>query len=115
MLVYLGNLLVYLYLVNLSTKEFVVSNAMRDEIVHWRGNSLKGIKFIAQWQATEGAAPWGSREECYAVCVRGGQDLKDFKDLNNLRDLTFLPSLPSSNFFLKFQIIIDVTLRLITI
>ena len=59
MLVYLGNLLVYLYLVNLSTKEFVVSNAMRDEIVHWRGNSLKGIKFIAQWQATEGAAPWG--------------------------------------------------------
>ena len=31
MLVYLGNLLVFLYLVNLSTKKLVVSNAMRGE------------------------------------------------------------------------------------
>ena len=55
------------------------------------------------------------REECYADCVRGGQDLKDFKDLNNLRDLTFLPSLPSKNFLQKFIIIIDVTFRLVTV
>ena len=84
-LVYLGNYLVYLYLFNLSTYKSSSpcgTYSERRDVILWRlismreirltcrdhfsllcshtlgVYSLKGIKFIAQWQATLGASPW---------------------------------------------------------
>jgi hypothetical protein len=47
-------------LIAIEFHEYAVRNVFASRFV--KENSLKGIKSIAQWQATLGAAPWGRGE-----------------------------------------------------
>ena len=44
-------------LIAIEFHEYAVRNVFASHFV--KENSLKGMKYIAQWQATLGAAPWG--------------------------------------------------------